>query len=101
MNKEGRKEGKERELFLIVEYELTNVKGIITELENHHLAATIGIIVSAKYSGMWVWGKTMACYSIYFCVVCLTVCMFPCITCIIKNVYSFDIAVWWLVKKIN
>ena len=32
----------------------------------------------------------MACYSIYFCVVCLTVCMFPCITCIIKNVYSFD-----------
>ena len=38
MNKEGRKEGKERELFLIVEYELTNVKGIITELENHHFS---------------------------------------------------------------
>lgn len=52
MNKEGRKEGKERELFLIVEYELTNVEGIIIELENYHLAAPIGIIVSAKYSGM-------------------------------------------------
>ena len=65
-------------------FQLINEEWII-ELENHHLAVTIGIIVSAKYSGIWVWGKNMACYSIYFCVVCLTVCMFPCITCIIKN----------------
>ena len=54
MNEQRRKKGRkrERELFLIVEYQLTNVEGIIIELENYHLAATIGIIVSAKYSGM-------------------------------------------------
>lgn len=66
---EGRKEGKERELFLIVQCELINVEGIIG-LENHHLATTVGIIVSAKCSGMGrEWGQTMACYSIHFCVV--------------------------------
>lgn len=46
MNK-GRKE--KRQLFLIVECEQINVEGKI-ELENHHLATTIGIIVSAKCS---------------------------------------------------
>lgn len=46
MNK-GRKE--KRQLFLIVECEQINVEGKI-ELENHHLATTVGIIVSAKCS---------------------------------------------------
>lgn len=74
MNKEGRKEGKERRLFLIVEYELTNVEGIIIELENHHLAVTVGIIVSAKSTvGSECEGKTWLVIP-YTSVLCVSQC---------------------------